>query len=72
MFIHDPAKRGRASAGWRPSCDESKLRRVLARMLDEDEFLGPHGIRSVSRYHLDHPYVFSADGHGVSSRVPSR
>ncbi len=30
--------------------DEERLRRILARMLDEDEFFGPHGIRSVSRY----------------------
>ena len=29
--------------------DEARLRRILARMLDEEEFLGPHGIRSVSR-----------------------
>jgi Mannosylglycerate hydrolase MGH1-like glycoside hydrolase domain len=35
-----------------------KLERVLAYMLDENEFLGPHGIRSLSRYHLDHPFVF--------------
>jgi hypothetical protein len=34
-----------------------RLRRVLAYMLDESEFLGPHGIRSVSRYHHDHPYI---------------
>ncbi len=32
-----------------------QLRRVLARMLDEAEFLSPHGIRSLSRFHLDHP-----------------
>jgi hypothetical protein len=31
-------------------------------MLDENEFLGPHGIRSVSRYHLDHPFVFHVGG----------
>ena len=37
--------------------DETKLRRVLAAMLDEDEFLSPHGIRSLSRFHDDHPYV---------------
>jgi hypothetical protein len=39
--------------------NETKLRRVLARMLDEEEFLSPHGIRSISRYHLEHPYVFN-------------
>jgi hypothetical protein len=39
--------------------DERKLRRVLSRMLDENEFLGPHGIRALSRFHLEHPYVFA-------------
>ncbi len=43
--------------------DERRLRRLLSRMLDEDEFLGPHGIRSVSRWHLEHPYRFCVDGH---------
>jgi hypothetical protein len=42
--------------------DDDKYRRVLSKMLDESEFLGPYGIRSVSRYHLDHPYVFSLGG----------
>ncbi len=37
--------------------NKKKLERVLAYMLDENEFLGPYGIRSLSRYHLDHPYV---------------
>jgi len=41
---------------------EQRLRRILARMLDEDEFLGPYGIRSVSRYHAEHPYVFDIAG----------
>jgi hypothetical protein len=31
-------------------------------MLDEDEFLSPYGIRSISRYHLEHPYVFDVNG----------
>ncbi|WP_300172320.1 glucosidase [uncultured Nitrosomonas sp.] len=42
--------------------DEDKLRRILARMLDEQEFLSPHGIRSLSRYHLEHPYEFYWNG----------
>jgi hypothetical protein len=42
--------------------NEDKLRRILARMLDEERFLGPHGIRSISRWHLDHPYSFYVDG----------
>jgi hypothetical protein len=42
--------------------NEARYRRVLARMLDENEFLGPYGIRSLSRYHLDHPYVLSVGG----------
>jgi hypothetical protein len=35
-----------------------KLQRVLGYMLDENEFLGPYGIRSLSKYHLDHPFKF--------------
>jgi hypothetical protein len=42
--------------------NKEKLERVLAYMLDENEFLGPHGIRSLSRYHLEHPFVFNAAG----------
>jgi hypothetical protein len=48
--------------------DETKLRRVLARMLDENEFLSEFGIRALSRFHAEHPYVFRAGGqqYGVS------
>ena len=35
-----------------------RLRRILAKMLDEDEFLSPYGIRSLSKYHEQHPYIF--------------
>jgi Mannosylglycerate hydrolase MGH1-like glycoside hydrolase domain len=38
--------------------NKKKLERVLGYLLDEKEFLGPHGIRSLSRYHLDHPFTF--------------
>jgi hypothetical protein len=42
--------------------NEAKLRRVLARMLDENEFLSPYGIRALSRYHQEHPFVFHCNG----------
>ena len=42
--------------------DEERVRRILAVMLDEDEFLGPHGIRSISRRHLAEPCVFEWGG----------
>jgi hypothetical protein len=38
--------------------NKTKLQRVLGYLLDEKEFLGPYGIRSLSRYHLDHPFRF--------------
>jgi hypothetical protein len=60
--IHPPNKPGVAGRLLASVLDETKLRRVLARMLDEKEFLSPHGIRSLSRYHADHPYSFHADG----------
>src|SRR5271166_2511795 len=39
-----------------------RLRRILSRMLDENEFLSPYGLRAVSRYHAEHPYVFRVQG----------
>jgi hypothetical protein len=39
-----------------------QLRRMLEYMLDEDEFLSPYGVRSVSRYHLEHPLILNLDG----------
>jgi hypothetical protein len=39
-----------------------RLRRVLSTMLDENEFLSPYGIRSVSKFHDQHPFVFNAGG----------
>jgi mannosylglycerate hydrolase MGH1-like protein len=42
--------------------DQAQLKRILKVMLDEEEFLSPHGVRSVSRYHRSHPYVFDWGG----------
>jgi hypothetical protein len=57
-FIHDPVKQGQGGRRLASILNEDNLRRVLAKMLDENEFLSPYGIRSLSRYHADHPYVF--------------
>ena len=38
--------------------NQQKLRSVLRYLLDENEFLGPYGIRSLSKYHMDHPFRF--------------
>jgi len=39
-----------------------RLRRILTRMLDENEFLSRYGVRALSRYHQDHPYVVQVEG----------
>ncbi|HYO63814.1 MAG TPA: hypothetical protein VER08_09305 [Pyrinomonadaceae bacterium] len=46
---------------------QERLRRVLAVMLDEREFLSPHGVRALSRFHRERPYVLRVDG--VEHRV---
>jgi hypothetical protein len=56
--IHDPAKEGCEGRRLAAILNKGRLRRVLAKMLDENEFLSPCGIRSLSRFHADHPFVF--------------
>ncbi|MGD2170360.1 MAG: glucosidase [Chlamydiota bacterium] len=46
---------------------KERLKKVLDKMLDENEFFSPYGIRSVSKYHQDHPY--SLDLNSVHHRV---
>jgi hypothetical protein len=43
-----------------------RLVRTLRYVLDEAEFLSPHGVRSLSRFHADHPFVLEAAGHAYS------
>jgi hypothetical protein len=47
--------------------NQDRLRRILSKMLDEQEFLSPYGIRALSRYHAEHPFVVSV--HGAEYRV---
>jgi hypothetical protein len=61
--MHLPALSGVAGRRMLAIVDERKLRRILARMLDENEFFSPHGIRALSRVHRDQPYVFHHAGH---------
>jgi|HubBroStandDraft_2_1064218.scaffolds.fasta_scaffold01222_6 hypothetical protein len=57
-YIHDPTRPGCSDRVMTAVLNKTKLRRVLSKMLDENEFLSPYGIRSLSRYHAEHPYVF--------------
>ena len=53
---------GVAERGVLALVNPERLRRILSRMLDENEFLGPHGIRSISKFHDRHPYVLHVGG----------
>ena len=57
-----PGHHGYAERGISALVNPRRLRRILTRMLDENEFLSPYGIRALSRYHAEHPYVFSVEG----------
>jgi hypothetical protein len=56
--LNQPARPGPCGRYVLSLLTEDRLRRVLQRMLDPAEFLGDHGIRSLSRWHLQHPYVY--------------
>ncbi len=53
---------GYAGRGIAALVSEGRLRRILSRMLDENEFLSPYGIRALSRFHDEHPYVVNVEG----------
>ncbi|HTP29252.1 MAG TPA: glucosidase, partial [Anaeromyxobacteraceae bacterium] len=62
-----PGHFGVAERGIIALVNPERLRRILSKMLDEAEFLSPYGIRSLSRFHERHPYVFNV--HGQEYRV---
>jgi Glycosyl hydrolase family 63 C-terminal domain len=57
-----PGHFGVADRGIMALLSPERLRRILTKMLDENEFLSPYGIRSLSRFHEQHPYVFRVQG----------
>lgn len=56
--MHLPTLKGHRGRRMLAVCDEHKLRLILKRLFDPEEFLGDHGIRSLSREHLENPFVF--------------
>ena len=62
-----PGHLGYGERGVAALVNPERLRRILSRMLDEREFFSPYGIRALSRYHAEHPYVFNV--HGQEYRV---
>ena len=61
-YLPNFGKRGASGSAIFALPDRNMLSRILRRLLDESEFLSPHGIRSLSRYHLEHPYTFETSG----------
>ncbi len=62
VHITGPGHRGYADRGIIALVNQDRLRRILSRMLDENEFLSPYGIRALSRFHNDNPYVVGVAG----------
>jgi hypothetical protein len=61
-----PDQRGASGRGIVALVNEERLRRILSRMLDENEFLSDYGLRALSRYHEAHPFTFDT-GHEMLS-----
>ncbi len=62
MHPTGPGHFGVAERGILALVNPERLRRILTKMLDENEFLSPYGIRSLSKFHEQHPYVFNVGG----------
>ncbi len=63
IHLTGPGHFGVAERGIMALVNPERLRRILSKMLDENEFLSPYGIRSLSKFHERHPYVFHVQGH---------
>jgi len=57
-----PGHLGVADRGMLALINPERLHRILTKMLDENEFLGPHGIRSISKFHENNPYILYVGG----------
>ncbi len=62
MHPTGPGHFGVAERGIIALVNPERLRRILSKMLDENEFLSPYGIRSLSKFHEHNPYIFYAGG----------
>ena len=62
MHPTGPGHFGVADRGIMAMVNPERLRRILTKMLDENEFLGPYGIRALSKFHEQHPFVFHVQG----------
>ncbi len=63
MHPTGPGHLGMADRGIMAMVNPDRLRRILTKMLDENEFLSPYGIRSLSRFNEQHPFIFHVQGH---------
>jgi len=66
IHLTGPGHFGVAERGILALINQERLRRILSKMLDENEFLSPHGIRSLSKFHEQHPYSIHVGGRQYS------